>query len=170
MMDFVITDIKDLDLSKVSAGDSITYSGIVVTMRDRAHKRALDLLAKGEKVPFSISAVFHASPVIADGQIVSIGPTTSARMEAETDGLLANGSLRIVMGKGGMSPGLFSGRGIYCAMAGGAGSFYASFFRVVSKHWEDLGAETVYVMEAKELPLSVAIDSRGKSLYKVAEL
>jgi len=151
-------------LRKLKAGDVIMLSGIMHTMRDRAHKRAVELLEEGRKLPFEIKVVFHASPIIVNNRIISIGPTTSARMEKETKKLLGKTGLVMVLGKGGMGRSTFGKKGIYCALTGGAGAYYAQFLRIKKKYWRDLGAETVYELEARKVPALVAI-AKGKNLY-----
>lgn len=105
-------------------------------------------------------------------EVVSAGPTTSARMNRYLDEVLSLGVRGGIIGKGGMEVGPFVGRAVYFAFTGGgAGSLAAeSVKRVVDVYWlDELGGipEAVWVLEVEDFPLLVAIDSRGgNSLYR----
>ena len=74
------------DLAPLKAGDTVLLSGVVYTARDQAHKRMLEALGKGEKLPFDLegSAIYYVGPTPErPGEVIgSAGPTTSGRMDA----------------------------------------------------------------------------------------
>ena len=91
------------DLAPLKAGDTVLLSGVVYTARDQAHKRMLEALDKGEKLPFDLegSAIYYVGPTPErPGEIIgSAGPTTSGRMDAMSPRLLDLGN-KIMIGKG----------------------------------------------------------------------
>lgn len=165
------TPLSEKDVLKLKAGDVVHLSGEIVTARDAAHRRILSL--PGEELPFNPegAVIYHCGPVVrkkANGwEVVSAGPTTSARMNRYLDGILSLG-VRGIIGKGGMRAEPFKGRAVYFAFTGGAGSLAAeSIKRVKAVHWLDLGIpEALWVLEVGDFPLIVAIDAHGNSLYR----
>lgn len=159
------------DVLKLKAGDVVHLSGEIVTARDSAHRRILSLPREGLPFDPEGAMIYHCGPVVrkkTDGwEVVSAGPTTSARMNRYLDGILSLG-VRGIIGKGGMNPEPFKGRAVYLAFTGGAGSLAAeSIKRVKAVHWLDLGVpEALWVLEVENLPVIVAIDAHGNSLYR----
>ncbi|MEK7842358.1 MAG: fumarate hydratase C-terminal domain-containing protein, partial [Deltaproteobacteria bacterium] len=84
--------LTDKDVEKLKAGDKILITGVLYTARDAAHKRLIELLDKGEKLPFDIKGqlIYYVGPTPAKpGQVIgSAGPTTSGRMDVYTPKLL----------------------------------------------------------------------------------
>ncbi|WP_297513174.1 FumA C-terminus/TtdB family hydratase beta subunit [Thermococcus sp.] len=165
------TPLSTEDVLRLKAGDVVYLSGEIVTARDSAHRRILSL--PKEKLPFNPegAVIYHCGPVVrkthGSYEIVSAGPTTSARMNRYLDGVLDLG-IRGIIGKGGMKAEPFRGRAVYFAFTGGAGSLAAkSVKRVRAVHWLDLGIpEALWVLEVEDFPLLVAIDAHGNSLYR----
>lgn len=175
-LDSVLTEevVRDLRV-----GDVVYYTGVVHTMRDMAHRRAVDLLERGENLPFDIhqGAVWHCAPVVsrvADRWVVrSAGPTTSSRFTELGAALIRNLKIRLVIGKGTMgSPAVQAMAEVGCCyltMTGGCAALYADQInRVEHVIWTDLGLpEAVWVLQVSSLgPLVVGIDSTGASLYE----
>ena len=151
------------DVLKLKAGDRVLLSGVVYTARDLAHKRFLT-----QGFPFNPegAVIYHCGPLVKDMKVVSAGPTTSARMNPYLNFIFSKG-IRAVIGKGGMNPEPFKGRGVYFAFPGGAGSLASEFVKRIRRvYWEDLGmADAVWELEVEEMPLIVGIDTKGKSLF-----
>ncbi len=156
------------------AGDRVLLSGTVYTARDAAHKRIKELILKGENLPFSIenSIVYYAGPTPQkDGLAIgSIGPTTSSRMDCFSPLMLSLGQ-KAMIGKGNRSDDVINAMkeygAVYFAAIGGAGALYSKCVeecKVIA--FDDLGCESIKELKIKDFPLLVAIDSRGKSLYK----
>ena len=167
------TPLSEEDVLNLRAGDVVHLSGTVYTARDSAHRKILELGEKGE-LSFELkgAVIYHCGPVVRKTrggyEIVSAGPTTSARMNGYLDTILGLG-VRGIIGKGGMEVEPFRGRAVYFAFTGGAGSLAAkSIKRVKAVHWlEELGIpEAVWVLEVRDFPLIVAIDAHGNSLYR----
>jgi fumarate hydratase subunit beta len=150
-------------------------SGTIFAARDAAHKRFIEALDRGEKMPFDLeSAVIYymgPSPTRPGDIIGSCGPTTSARMDKYTPRLLAEG-LRVMMGKGERSPEVIeairANGAIYFVTLGGAGTLLSIKVRdcqVVA--YDDLGAEAVLKLEVSNFPAFVAVDSLGNDQSKI---
>jgi fumarate hydratase subunit beta len=162
-----LKDARDLKL-----GGIVALSGELITMRDRAHKRAMD---RGE-LPAPAHAVYHCGPLVKnknDFEIISAGPTTSARLNPYTRVMAEKFGTRLFIGKGGMDAAsleVFKEFGCaYLAFTGGAGALAAQGIKEVKAvHWEDLGMpEAVWHLRVEDFgPLVVAMDSRGGSLYE----
>lgn len=161
-----------LKAEKLKAGDIVYLSGVIYTARDLAHRRMMEL--SEEELPFNPAGavIYHCGPIIKEMQggyeVVSAGPTTSARMNTYLDNILGMG-IKGIIGKGGMNPEPFKKYGaVYFAFTGGAGALAAkSIKRVLGVYWLDLGMpEALWVFEVKDFPLVVAIDSEGNSLYR----
>ncbi|MCG2865709.1 MAG: fumarate hydratase C-terminal domain-containing protein, partial [Vulcanisaeta sp.] len=84
---YLKTPISDEDITKLRVGDTIYVSGILISARDSAHVRMVESIRKGEKLPVDLKGgvIYHAGPVaLKQGdtwRIISMGPTTSARMD-----------------------------------------------------------------------------------------
>ena len=102
------TPIGDSEAREPRIGDIVYVTGTVVTARDAGHRRALELLNKGIKLPVDLKglAVYHMGPVVKkvdDGwKVISAGPTTSARLEAYEAEFLEKTGAKLIIGKGGM--------------------------------------------------------------------
>ncbi len=166
-------------LDKYSVGDILYLTGTIITARDQAHARILEVKKGKRQLPFSPDlesggAIFHCGPLVKSSSrgkyvVVSAGPTTSERMDPLTEGVAIFLHPSFIIGKGGLStyrPRL--GLPIYLAFPGGCGALAAEKIKQVKGvYWEDLGMpEAVWVLEVVEFgPLLVALDARGKSLY-----
>lgn len=168
------TPVTKEDLAPLRAGDTVILSGIVYTARDAAHKRMMERLDKGEKLPFDLegSAIYYVGPTPEKpGEIIgSAGPTTSGRMDAYSPRLLDLGQ-PIMIGKGKrnweVKEAIRRNGAVYLAAVGGAGALMAASVQSVEIIcWDDLGCEAVRKMEVKDFPLTVVIDSEGNDLYE----
>ena len=167
------TPLSRSDITALRAGDNILLSGVIYTARDAAHKRMVEQLAAGEPTPFPFdgAAVFYAgpSPTPPGGVIGSIGPTTSGRMDAYSPALIARG-LRVMIGKGERSDAVVAAMrahtAVYLAAVGGIAALMSACVtsaEVVA--YDDLGTEAVRRLTVTDLPLVVAIDANGNSMY-----
>ena len=173
------TPLKEDEVRSLRVGDTVYLSGVVVTARDRAHRRLVELAESGRRPPVDLNglAIYHCGPLAVkengSWRIVSAGPTTSMRMEPLESSVIEAFGVRMVVGKGGMgdqtSEALKAFGAVYCSLTGGVGSLVASSVRkVVDVHWLDLGVpEAMWVLEVEELgPMIVSMDSHGGNLYK----
>ncbi len=166
-------------LRELSVGDVVWVSGVVYTARDLAHRRISELLRRGSRPPFDLrnGAVFHAGPIArkldSTWIIVSIGPTTSARMDAYAYDIASGTGVAAFIGKGGMGPNARRACRelgvVYLEAIGGTASLLTkSVKKVVDVHWLDLGMpEAVWVLEVERLgPCIVAIDCMGRDIHE----
>ena len=172
------TPILEEDARKLTVGDVVYVTGTLLTARDAAHKRIMQFLHEGRKLPmvFEGLPLYHCGPLIkkTDGEwtVLAAGPTTSMRMESFEDEVIRNLGVRLVIGKGGMgekTSGAMKEHGaVYGAFTGGAAVLASRLVkRVKNVEWLDLGmAEAVWTFEVDKFgPLIVCMDSRGNNLY-----
>jgi fumarate hydratase subunit beta len=163
---------------RLRMGDIVYITGTVITARDAAHRRALEILGRGEKLPvdFKGMAVYHMGPVVKKvgdkWEIVSAGPTTSTRLETYEADFLEKTGAKIVIGKGGMGPKTAEAcrrlGTAYAIYTGGAGALAAKSVRKVKGvEWLDLGSpEALWILEVEDFgPLTVIIDPEGRNFY-----
>lgn len=161
-------------VAQLKAGDSVLLTGTIYIARDAAHKRMVEALARGEKLPVDLTdqIVYYAgpSPAKPGEPIGSAGPTTSGRMDAYTPRLLAEG-LRGMIGKGYRSAEVVEAMkrygAVYFVATGGAAALISKrikSYRVIA--YEDLGPEALAAAEVEDFPAIVAIDSQGRNFYE----
>lgn len=167
----------DATARSLKAGDSVLISGTILAARDAAHKRLVEALDKGEKLPVDIrgAVVYYVGPSPAKpGQVIgAAGPTTSGRMDAYAPRLLDEG-LKGMIGKGYRKPEVVEAmkkHGVpYLAAVGGAGALIA---RSIKKYtvlaYADLGPEAVAAMEVEDFPAIVVIDCLGNDYYETGQ-
>ncbi|MDU7337306.1 MAG: Fe-S-containing hydro-lyase [Clostridium sp.] len=157
----------------LKAGEQILLSGTVYTARDAAHKRIFALMDRGEALPFELegAVIYYAGPTpTPEGMAIgSCGPTTSGRMDPFAPRLLDKG-LAAMVGKGNRSQEVVNAirrnGAVYLCAIGGAGALAAQCVQSLEViAFEDLGCESVKRLELCDLPLVVAIDSQGNSLF-----
>jgi fumarate hydratase subunit beta len=170
----ISTPIPDDRIAGWATGQMIYLSGTVYTARDAAHKRMVEMIERGEEPPFPFAGqvVFYAGPCPSPpGRVIgSIGPTTSGRMDAYALTLIRSG-LKVMIGKGSRNAEVVAAiqecGGVYLAAIGGAA---AKMSRCVKEAevvaFDDLGTEAVRRLTVEHLPLIVAMDSRGNSIYR----
>jgi fumarate hydratase subunit beta len=170
------TPLSSLMAASLHAGDEVLLNGTVYTARDAAHRRFAELLDNGKKLPVDLSGqvIYYCGPAPAKPgrPIGSAGPTTSGRMDPYTPRLLDAAGVRAMIGKGARGGAVIEAMKkngcVYFAALGGGGALIGK--TVKSSHivcFEDLGPEAVYRCEVENMPLVVAIDSKGNDLYKV---
>jgi L(+)-tartrate dehydratase beta subunit len=166
--------VNEAVLMSLKVGDVIYITGTIVTARDAVHKR---VVREGKPPPVDLRglAIFHAGPVMireAEGwRCISIGPTTSRRMEYYEYEFIEKTGVKIVIGKGGMGARTAEAckkfKAIYTIFPGGCGVLGASRVkRVAGVEWLDLGIpEAMWILEVENFgPLIVAIDAHGNNL------
>jgi fumarate hydratase subunit beta len=171
------TPLRREDIEKLNAGDVVYISGEILTARDEAHARILEMKEKGEILPFSLggAVIYHCGPLMQQNEggwkVISAGPTTSGRMSKMTPSLLKAYEIRVIIGKGGMKGivSAFEDRCVYLAYTGGCAALAAQSIKEVKDvHWLDLGMpEAVWVLRVEEFgPLIVGIDTKGKDIFE----
>jgi fumarate hydratase subunit beta len=170
----LILPITDEVIGGLNMGDMVCLTGKIYTARDAAHQKLAELIEAGGELPFDITgqAVFYAgpSPARPGKPIGSVGPTTAGRMDIYSPLLISKG-LKVMIGKGlrsrEVADAIVNYRGVYFAATGGIAALMARCVksaRLVA--FEELGTEAVRELTVEKLPVTVAIDSRGRNLYE----
>ncbi len=163
------------DIAKWQPGETVLLSGKLLTGRDAAHKRIVDILAKGEKLPvdFNGRLIYYVGPVdpVRDEVVGPAGPTTATRMDKFTETMLAETGLIGMVGKaerGKIGIEAIKKHGaVYLIAVGGAAYLVAKAIRssrVVA--FADLGMEAIYEFEVEDMPVTVAVDTQGRSVHE----
>ncbi|MDE3011851.1 MAG: fumarate hydratase [Pseudomonadota bacterium] len=176
---------RRVDLDRVTAADVATWkpgetlllNGKLLTGRDAAHKRIADLFAKGEGLPagvdFSGRFIYYVGPVdpVRDEVVGPAGPTTATRMDKFTPMMLEKTGLLGMIGKAERGPAAIEAirdhQSVYLIAIGGAAYLVSKAIRssrVVA--FAELGMEAIYEFEVQDMPVTVAVDSKGVSVHQ----
>ena len=177
-MKIINLPIRDKEINDLRIGDIIYLSGTLVTGRDEVHHRVIE---KDIAPPVDLKgiAIYHAGPIVKETQstapgfeLVSIGPTSSIRMEKWAADFIKRTGVKIMIGKGGMGEktqiACREYGAIHCVYPCGCAVLGASQIeRIESVFWQDLGmAECLWVMKSFQFgPLVVSIDTQGNNLF-----
>lgn len=171
------TPVSAADLEGIKAGDIVYLTGHITTCRDVAHRRLIEL---GQELPVNLEggAILHAGPIVRDlgnerYEMVSVGPTTSMRMEKfEYEFVKATG-VRLIVGKGGMKENTEKAckecKALHLVYpAGNAVLAATQVEEIESANWKELGMpETLWTCRVKEFgPLIVSIDTEGNNWFE----
>ena len=168
--------LKREDIRQWNIGDTLLISGKILTGRDAAHKRMIEYFDRGEKLPNGVDLnnrfIYYVGPVDAiEGEAVGpAGPTTATRMDMYTDRLISETGLIGMIGKAERGPQAIASikhhKAVYLIAVGGAAYLVSKAIRsarVVA--FEDLGMEAIYEFEVQDMPVTVAVDSKGESVH-----
>ena len=162
----------------LKAGDYVYLTGEMYVARDAAHKRLMELIENGHKLPIELenATIYYMGPSPArEGRpIGSAGPTTASRMDKYAPTLLDLG-LKAMIGKGKRTPEVLEAikrnNAVYFAAIGGAGALLSKC--IVESEivcYEDLGAEAIRKIKVVDFPVIVVGDCHGNNLYETAIL
>lgn len=176
MKKILATPIADKDITGLRVGDVVYLDGTLVTCRDVGHRRLIEL---GRKLPVDLAgmAIFHAGPIVAadgDGwKMISIGPTTSMRMERFEEEFIDQTGVKLIVGKGGMGPKTAAAckkyKALHAVFPGGCAVLAATEVEAIERvEWQDLGMpEALWVSRVKAFgPLIISIDTEGNNLFE----
>ena len=167
------TPITEEVTKELHSGDYVYITGEMYVARDAAHKRMIEALENGEKLPIDIenSTIYYMgpSPAREDRPIGSAGPTTATRMDKYAPILLDLGN-KAMIGKGKRSQAVIDAiirnKAVYFAAVGGAGALLSKCIKkseVIC--YDDLGAEAIRKLYVENFPVIVVIDKDGNNLY-----
>lgn len=166
--------LSDDEIMDINAGDKLYLTGYIYTARDAAHKKMVETMENGDKLPFNIKGecIYYAGPCPEKpGEVIgSCGPTTSARMDKYTPFLLERG-LKLIIGKGErndeVEKSLKDNNALYLAAVGGCGALIKECIKEAELiAYPELLSEAVRKLYVEDFPVIVAIDSKGNNLYK----
>ena len=161
-------------INKLRVGTRVLISGVMYTARDAAHQKLVQVLNRGDSLPFDLKGqtLYYMAPSPArPGQVIgSAGPTTSGRIDIYTPPLIAAG-LRAMIGKGNRSTEVKEAikkyKAVYFVTIGGAGALLS---RAIKKAevvaYKDLAAEAIMRLEVADFPAIVASDAFGGDLFQ----
>ena len=167
--------ITPADVATFKPGEVLLLNGKLLTGRDAAHKRIVEMLNKGEKLPVDFNGrfIYYVGPVdpVRDEVVGPAGPTTATRMDKFTEQVLAATGLLGMVGKAERGPvaieAIRKHKSVYLMAVGGAAYLVSKAIRasrVVA--FADLGMEAIYEFEVKDMPVTVAVDSSGTSVHE----
>ncbi|MBI3164445.1 MAG: fumarate hydratase C-terminal domain-containing protein [Anaerolineales bacterium] len=193
-MKHITTPISDDAIRDLKVGDSVALTGRMVTGRDAAHKWMIETFIKKTRPPqgddmqvyeelkklLNGSVIYHCGPVVSgvdtgEYKFIAAGPTTSIREEPYQADVMKHFNVRGVIGKGGMGAKTLKGcqetPGVYFHAIGGAASFLAQTVTKVHGVFKlEFGVpEALWVIEVKEFPVVVTMDSHGGSQHAVVD-
>ncbi|MEZ5550990.1 MAG: fumarate hydratase [Pseudomonadales bacterium] len=177
-------DVRKVDLDTLTpeivrtwkTGDTLLLSGKLLTGRDAAHKKLVDLLEKGEPLPvdFRNRMIYYVGPVdpVGDEVIGPAGPTTATRMDKFTRPLLEQTGLIGMVGKAERGPAAIeairdAGAAYMIAVGGAAYLVAKAITRSTVIAFPELGMEAIHEFVVKDMPVTVAVDSKGESAHRL---
>jgi len=170
----LLTPLSCKDTEELKAGDKVSLSGIIYTARDTAHKRLVETIKRGGKLPFDPEGqvIYYTGPAPAKpGKVIgSAGPTTSSRMDPYAVYLIEAG-VRGMIGKGSrgqkVKEAMRKYKAVYFAAVGGVAALLSQYIKKAEViAYEDLGAEAIRRLEVEDFPLLVVNDTKGGDLYQ----
>ncbi len=186
--------ISDDVIRDLSVGDTVSLNGVMITGRDAVHKWMIETFVRKTRPPqgddlqvyealkpiLDGGIIYHCGPVVAgldtkQYKFVAAGPTTSIREEPYQAEVMKHFNLKGVIGKGGMGPKTLKGcqevPAVYFHAIGGAATLIArSVTQVRGVHKYEFGVpEAIWVIEVRDFPVVVTMDSHGQSLHKEVE-
>jgi len=163
------------DVQDWKPGETLLLSGKMLTGRDAAHKRMVDMIANGEELPVDMTGrfIYYVGPVdpVREEVVGPAGPTTATRMDKFTRTMLEQTGLIGMIGKAERGPtaidAIKDNEAVYLMAVGGAAYLVSKAItdaKVVA--FEDLGMEAIYEFEIVDMPVTVAVDSKGESVHR----
>ena len=169
-----LDEITPEDVKDWKVGETILLNGKMLTGRDAAHKRMIEMLDRGEELPVDLKGrfIYYVGPVdpIAGEVVGPAGPTTATRMDKFTRQILESTGLLGMIGKSERGPAAISAikdnAAVYLMAVGGA-AYLVSKAIVGAKvlAFEEMGMEAIYEFEVKDMPVTVAVDVNGESVH-----
>ncbi|MCW8874042.1 MAG: fumarate hydratase, partial [Xanthomonadales bacterium] len=163
------------EIASWKPGDSLLLNGRMLTGRDAAHKRMVDMLSAGEELPVDLNGrfIYYVGPVdpVRDEVVGPAGPTTATRMDKFTRTMLEQTGLMGMVGKAERGPtaieAIRDNRAVYLMAVGGAAYLVAQAIKSAKVlGFPELGMEAIYEFEVEDMPVTVAVDVNGESVHQ----
>ena len=167
--------VSQSDIEQWQPGDTLLLSGKMLTGRDAAHKKMIDMLANDEQLPVDLTGrfIYYVGPVdpVRDEVVGPAGPTTATRMDKFTRTMLEQTGLMGMIGKAERGQqgieAIRDNKSVYLIAVGGAAYLVSKAItnaEVVA--FPELGMEAIYEFEVVNMPVTVAVDTEGQSVHK----
>lgn len=162
------------DVLEWKTGETVLLSGKMLTGRDAAHKRMVEMLNKGEELPVDLKGrfIYYVGPVdpVRDEVVGPAGPTTATRMDKFTRQILDQTGLLGMIGKSERGPlaieAIKDYKAVYLMAVGGAAYLVAQAIKKAEVlAFPEMGMEAIYEFEVKDMPVTVAVDTKGESVH-----
>lgn len=169
-----LDEVTSEDVQSWQPGETVLLSGKMLTGRDAAHKKMVEMINRGEKLPVDLQGrfIYYVGPVdpIRDEAVGPAGPTTSTRMDKFTDTVLEHTGLLGMIGKAERGPiaieSIKKHQAVYLMAVGGAAYLVSkAIVKADVVAFAELGMEAIYEFEVKDMPVTVAVDVKGESVH-----
>ncbi len=166
--------LSQAEIETFKAGDTLLLSGKMLTGRDAAHKKIVDLIERGDPLPvdFTDRIIYYVGPVdpVRDEVVGPAGPTTATRMDKFTRTMLEKANLAGMIGKAERGPeaiaAIRDNKAVSMIAVGGAAYLVA---KAITKStliaFPELGMEAIFEFEVVDMPVTVGVDSTGESVH-----
>jgi len=163
------------EIKQWKPGDTLLLNGKMLTGRDAAHKRMIDMLAAGEDLPVDLKDrfIYYVGPVdpVRDEVVGPAGPTTATRMDKFTRTMLEETGLMGMVGKAERGPAAIEAirdnQAVYLMAVGGAAYLVAQAIKSAKVlGFPELGMEAIYEFDVRDMPVTVAVDVNGDAVHK----
>ena len=169
-----LEDVTPESVKEWQPGETVLLSGKMLTGRDAAHKKMVEMIHNGEELPVDLTGrfIYYVGPVdpVRDEAVGPAGPTTSTRMDKFTHTMLADTGLLGMIGKAERGPVAIEAikefGAVYLMAVGGAAYLVSKAIQkaeVVA--FPELGMEAIYEFEVVDMPVTVAVDTKGTSVH-----
>ncbi len=169
-----LDEVTPKDVLEWQPGETVLLSGKMLTGRDAAHKKMTEMLANGEELPVDLKGrfIYYVGPVdpVRDEVVGPAGPTTSTRMDKFTDTMLEQTGLLGMIGKAERGPAAIEAirkhKAVYLMAVGGAAYLVSKAIKKAEVlAFPELGMEAIYEFNVQDMPVTVAVDSKGESVH-----
>ena len=163
------------DVKSWQPGETLLLSGKMLTGRDAAHKKMIDMMANGEELPVDLAGrfIYYVGPVdpVRDEAVGPAGPTTSTRMDKFTRTLLEETGLLGMIGKAERGQAAIDAirdnEAVYLMAVGGAAYLVSKAIKKAQVlAFEELGMEAIYEFDVEDMPVTVAVNTGGTSVHQ----
>src|SRR5210317_1745676 len=164
------------EISEWKPGETLLLNGKMLTGRDAAHKKMVDMLAAGEELPVDLNGrfIYYVGPVdpVRDEVVGPAGPTTATRMDKFTRTMLEKTGLMGMVGKAERGQvaidAIRDNKAVYLMAVGGAAYLVAQAIKSAKVlGFPELGMEAIYEFEVEDMPVTVAVDVNGESVHDI---
>jgi len=169
-----LDDLTPEAVKEWQVGETVLLNGKMLTGRDAAHKRMIEMLNNGEELPVDLKGrfIYYVGPVdpVRDEVVGPAGPTTSTRMDKFTRQILEQTGLLGMIGKSERGPiaidAIKDNQAVYLMAVGGAAYLVSkAITNAEVLAFPELGMEAIYEFEVKDMPVTVAVDVNGTSVH-----